>query len=435
MRATVIGGGPAGSEAAWQLAERGVEVELWEMRPDEMTPAHRTGFLGELVCSNSLRGAALETGPGLLKEEMRLLGSLVMICADAHRVPAGDALAVDREGFSRSLTQRITSHPRIRLRRERVNRLPEGPGVVATGPLTHPGLAQAIRSFTGQEHLHFFDAAAPIVTAESINEERVFRASRYGKGEAVYINCPMNEEEYGVFYEQLVGAQRHVPHDFEVDMVFEGCMPVEVMAARGYDTLRYGPLKPVGLIDPRTGQRPYAVVQLRPENSEATMYNLVGFQTALAWNEQKRVFRLIPGLERAEFIRLGVMHKNTFIVSPRVLEATLASRKRPDLYFAGQLIGVEGYVESAATGLIAGANLARQLNGLEAEAPPRETAHGALCRYVTEADPELFQPMNINFGLLPPLPQPIRNKREKKRAMAARALEAAAGFARRWAEI
>lgn len=433
----VVGGGLAGCEAAWQAAERGLRVELYEMRPGRMTPAHRTAALAELVCSNSLRGASLENAPGLLKEEMRRLGSLVMAAADAHRVPAGGALAVDREGFSACITEAVSTHPRIRLRREEVTRLPGDPGgpsaplaVVATGPLTSDALAAAIRAFTGSEYLYFYDAAAPIVTADSIDPQRVFRASRYGKGEGdAYLNCPLTREEYLRFREALTAAEQAPRHDFDRTPFFEGCLPVEEMARRGEDTLRFGPMKPVGLTDPRTGVTPYAVVQLRPDNREGTLYNLVGFQTTLKWGEQVRVFRMIPGLGRAEFVRLGVVHRNLFINSPRLLEATLRARSRPGLFFAGQMTGVEGYVESAASGLVAGINAARVAGGKAPLAFPRETATGALCHYITTADPATFQPMNVAFGLLPPLAEPVRRS-ERKRRLAERALQALEGFRR-----
>lgn len=433
----VVGGGLAGCEAAWQAAERGLAVDLYEMRPGRMTPAHRTPALAELVCSNSLRGASLENAPGLLKEEMRRLGSLVMAAADAHRVPAGGALAVDREGFSRFITEAVSAHPRIRLHRQEVTRLPGDPGgpeaslaVVATGPLTSDALAAAIRDFTGSEHLYFFDAAAPVVTADSIDYQRVFRASRYGKGEGdAYLNCPLTREEYLRFWEALTTAERAPRHDFDRTPFFEGCLPVEEMARRGPETLRFGPMKPVGLADPRTGETPYAVVQLRRDNREGTLYNLVGFQTTLKWGEQVRVFRMIPGLEGAEFARLGVVHRNLFINSPRLLEATLRARFRPGLFFAGQMTGVEGYVESAATGLVAGINAARVAGGQAPLVFPPETATGALCHYITTADPATFQPMNVAFGLLPPPGERVRHS-DRKRWLAERALAALEAFRR-----
>jgi methylenetetrahydrofolate--tRNA-(uracil-5-)-methyltransferase len=421
---TVIGGGLAGCEAAWQAAQRGVPVRLYEMRPVRPTPAHKTDRLAELVCSNSLRGAELDQAAGLLKEEMRRLGSLILQAADAHRLPAGTALAVDREGFAAAVTRAIAEHPLIELVREEVTAIPdEGPVVIATGPLTSDALAEAIRRFTGEEYLSFFDAASPIVSADSIDMSKVFRASRYGRGED-YLNCPMTEEEYEAFWQALVKAEVAERHDFEREMVFEGCLPIEEMARRGRDTLRFGPLRPVGLVDPRTGRQPYAVVQLRQDNAAGTLYNLVGFQTGLKWGEQRRVFRLIPGLERAEFERYGVIHRNTFIKSPRILLPTLQTRRRPDLFFAGQITGVEGYVESAATGIVAGINASRLLQGLEPVVFPPETAVGALCRYITHADPDHFQPMNIAFGLLPPPERRIRDKRRRKLYLARRALAA-----------
>ncbi len=427
----VIGGGLAGSEAAWQAAERGLSVLLYEMRPHRMTPAHRTGDLAELVCSNSLRGAALENAPGLLKEELRRLGSLIMRAADQNRVPGGGALAVDRAGFARSVTEAVEGHPRVRVRREEARSLPEaGVTVVATGPLTSPPLAAAIQAFLGREYLSFYDAAAPIVTRESIDMSRAFTGSRYGKGEAdAYINCPLTEEVYDQFWRALVTAETAPRKEFDPVPFFEGCLPVEEMARRGRETLLFGPMKPVGLVDPRTGRQPFAVVQLRQDNREGTLYNLVGFQTALRWGEQDRVFRMIPALERAEFVRYGVMHRNLFINSPACLRPTLQARRDPRLFFAGQMTGVEGYVESAATGLVAGVNAARLARG---EAPlvfPRETAVGALCHYITTADPATFQPMNIAFGLLPPLEERVRPRAQRKRLLAERALLALERFA------
>jgi len=415
----------AGSEAAWQLARRGVKVELYEMRPHRSTPAHTTGWFAELVCSNSLRAEALTNAVGLLKEEARRLGSLIMACADAHRVPAGGALAVDRERFAAAVTEKLTAEPLVTIHREEVRTLPpDGPVILATGPLTSGALAESIRELTGHEYLYFFDAVAPIVTLDSIDQSRVFRSSRYDKGEPAYLNCPMTREEYERFWEALVTAGRAPLKAFERETHFEGCLPVEIIAARGRDTLLYGPLKPVGLVDPRTGERPYAVVQLRQDNREGTLYNLVGFQTNLKWGEQKRVFRLIPGLENAEFVRYGVMHRNTYINAPLLLKPTLQCRKRPELFVAGQLSGVEGYVESAAAGLVAGINAARLIQGREPLVFPPETAHGALINYIVTADPRNFQPMNVNFGLFPPLPgKRIRRKQERNLAHARRALE------------
>ncbi len=431
---TVIGAGLAGSEAAWQAAERGVRVTLYEMRPRVSTAVHRTGLFAELVCSNSLRGAGLENAVGLLKEEMRRLGSLILREALAHAVPAGGALAVSREEFAAGVTAALTSHPNITVVREEVREIPpDGIVVIASGPLTSAPLAEAIRRFTGEESLAFYDAAAPIVNIETVNMEKVFRASRYGKGEGDdYLNCPLTKEEYEAFYQALVTAEKAVPHNPEDAQVcfFEGCLPVEEIARRGPDALRYGPMKPVGLIDPRTGRRPWAVVQLRQDNAAGTLYNMVGFQTSLKWGEQKRVFRMIPGLENAEFERYGVIHRNTFMKSPRLLYPTGESRQRPGLFFAGQMTGVEGYVESAAGGLVAGINAARRALGQEPVVFPQETAIGALLHYITHADPDHFQPMNIAFGLMPPLEGPkIRDKRARKRALAERALNALADWA------
>ncbi|MBX6352287.1 MAG: FADH(2)-oxidizing methylenetetrahydrofolate--tRNA-(uracil(54)-C(5))-methyltransferase TrmFO [Thermoflavifilum sp.] len=421
---TVIGAGLAGSEAAWQIARQGVPVRLWEMRPVQQTPAHHTGNFAELVCTNSLRSNALTNAVGLLKEEMRRLQSLIMRAADAHAVPAGAALAVDREGFSQAVTEALESHPLVEVVRGEVPEIPaEGITVIATGPLTSASLSDSIRRFIGQDYLYFYDAAAPIVLRESIDMDKVFIASRYNKGEAAYINCPMTEEEFDAFYEALIHAETAPLHDFEEEKYFEGCMPIEVMARRGKMTLLFGPMKPVGLIDPRTGRRPHAVVQLRQDNAAATMLNIVGFQTHLKWGEQKRVFRMIPGLENAEFVRYGVMHRNTFINSPTVLRPTYQTRRREDLFFAGQMTGVEGYVESAASGLVAGINAGRLARGLEPVTMPPTTAIGSLARYITEADPDNFQPMNATFGLFPPLPERIRDKRERAEAMARRALE------------
>ena len=422
---SIIGAGLAGSEAAWQAALRGAEVTLYEMRPEKQTPAHKTGGFAELVCSNSLRGAGLENAVGVLKEEMRRLGSLIMAAADATRVPAGGALAVDRHGFSDYITQRIEAHPQIHVVRTEVQKVPLSEDmvtIVASGPLTEGALADDIARRTGGDSLYFYDAAAPIVSLESVDMTKAYRASRYGKGEAAYINCPMTEAEYRAFYAALVTAEKAPTHGFEKEKFFEGCMPVEVMAARGEDTLLYGPLKPVGLEHPVTGVRPFAVVQLRQDNAEGTLYNIVGFQTHLKWPEQRRVFGMIPGLEHAEFLRYGVMHRNTFLNAPRHLLPTYQLRGEERLLFAGQMTGVEGYVESASSGLVAGINAARLARG---EAPlvfPETTCHGALAHYITTGEAEHFQPMNVNFGLLPPLPQRIRKKREKKQRLAERAL-------------
>jgi len=425
----VIGGGLAGSEAAWQAANRGVEVTLYEMRPQETTPAHHTDKLAELVCSNSLRAASLENAVGLLKEEMRQLGSLIMESADANCLPAGGALAVDREGFSNYITEKIIQHPNITVNREEVKDIPlDAPSVIASGPLTSHSLTEKIQEITGEDYLYFYDAAAPIITLESINQEKVFRASRYDKGEADYINCPMNEEEYNQFWEELTKAERAPLKSFEKEVFFEGCMPVEQMASRGKQTLLFGPLKPVGLTDPKTGKQPYAVVQLRQDNREGTLYNIVGFQTHLKWGEQQRVFSLIPGLEQAEFVRFGVMHRNTFINSPKLLDPSMQMKNYPNIFFAGQITGVEGYVESASNGLVAGINAARMIAGKDLVVFPPTTAHGALCHYITNANPQHFQPMNVTFGLLPPLEQRIKSKRERGAALAKRALSALEKF-------
>ena len=424
---TVIGAGLAGSEAAWQAARRGAEVILYEMRPKSFTPAHKTGGFAELVCSNSLRAAGLENAVGVLKEEMRRLGSLIMEAADATAVPAGGALAVDREGFSRYITEKLCNHPGVAVVHEELDAVPapgDGVVIVATGPLTAGNFAGSVRELTNQEYFHFFDAAAPIVTLESVDMTKAYRASRYGKGEAAYINCPMTESEYRTFWHELVNAQTAPVKDFEAETFFEGCMPVEVMAARGEDTLLFGPLKPVGLEHPVTGERPYAVVQLRQDNAAATLYNIVGFQTHLKWPEQRRVFGLIPGLEGAEFVRYGVMHRNSFINSPLCLLPTYQLKSCPEIYFAGQMTGVEGYVESASSGLVAGINAVRTAEGLEPYVFPPETAHGALAHYITTADPENFQPMNVNFGIMPPLGRVRGGKKKRKQLHAEKALAA-----------
>lgn len=420
----IVGGGLAGSEAAWQAAQRGVKVTLYEMRPKKMTPAHHTGLLSELVCSNSLRAEGLENAAGLLKEEMRKLNSLVISSADKNRVPAGKALAVDRDVFASYISKALVENPLVEIVREEVTQIPEEgvPVIVATGPLTSSALAEEIKKLTGSEHLYFYDAAAPIVTRDSIDMDKVFRASRYDRGTADYLNCPMTEEEYNRFWKSLIEAERHQMKEFEKETYFEGCMPVEEMASRGLQTLLYGPMKPVGLVDPRTGEQPYAVVQLRQDNLSGTLYNLVGFQTSLTWPEQKRVFCLIPGLENAEFVRFGVMHRNTFINSPLALKPTLQLKKNPHIFFAGQITGVEGYVESTSSGLIAGINAANLVQGKELLVFPKTTAHGALCHYITTADPNNFQPMNVNFGLLPPPEKKVKG-RERKIYYSQRALE------------
>ncbi len=419
---TVVGAGLAGSEAAWQLAEMGIPVRLIEMRPNEKTPAHHTEYYGELVCSNSLRAAAVTNAVGLLKEEMRLLGSLIMRCADAHSVPAGGALAVDRMGYAKAVTEAISSHPLITVCARRVDEIPkEGIVIIATGPLTDGALADDIETFCGGEGLHFYDAAAPIVTLESLDMSVIYRASRYGKGEAAYLNCPMNEAEYKAFQKALAEAEVAPVHGFENKKVFEGCMPIEVMAVRGEDTMRFGPLKPVGLPDPRTGRDPYAVVQLRQDNEEGTLFNIVGFQTHLKWGEQRRVFGMIPGLANAEFIRYGVMHRNTYIDSPHLLDATMETRARAGLFFAGQMTGVEGYVESAASGIAAAYAAAKRFRGETPVPFPKETALGALTYYVSHYEGKNFQPMNVNFGLVPPLSARVP-KKEKNAKLAERAL-------------
>ena len=419
----VIGAGLAGAEAAWQIAERGCEVDLYEMRPKVNTPAHKTEYFAELVCSNSLRGATIENAVGLLKEEMRQLKSLVIEAADNTKVPAGGALAVDREGFSKYITDKIKAHPLINVINEEITKIPENEIIViASGPLTSPNLSAEIAKMTGEEYLYFYDAAAPIVAIDSVDMNKVYKASRYGKGDDDYYNCPMNKEEYLLFWNELVNAETAPIKEFEKAIFFEGCMPVEEMASRGVDTLRYGPLKPVGLEHPITGEKPYAVVQLRQDNHAATLYNIVGFQTHLKWPEQKRVFGLISGLENAEFVRYGVMHRNTFINSPKILKPTMQMKDRENIFFAGQITGVEGYVESASSGLIAGINAAKFAQKEELITLQSDTAHGALCQYITNADIKKFQPMNVNFGLLPPLEERIKDKKLKNRTIAERAL-------------
>lgn len=425
----VIGAGLAGSEAAWQIAKQGVAVKLYEMRPVRTTAAHHTDKFAELVCSNSLRGDNLSNAVGLLKEEMRRLDSVILSSADATAVPAGGALAVDRDLFSQEVTRKVNDHPLIDVVREEMTSIPtDGIVVVATGPLTSPDLSKSIAEVAGSDYLYFYDAAAPIVHKESINMDKVYLASRYDKGEAAYINCPMTKEEFEQFYEALISAQTAELKDFEKEMYFEGCMPIEVMAKRGNQTMLFGPMKPVGLPDPRTGKIPYAVVQLRQDNAAATLYNIVGFQTHLKWGEQSRVFKMIPGLENAEFARFGVMHRNTYINSPKALRPTYQSAIRDTLFFAGQITGVEGYVESAAAGLIAGINAGRLARGLNPVVFPEDTAIGSLARYITHASPDNFQPMNATFGLLPPLGERIRDKREKNERISARALASLEGF-------
>lgn len=421
---TVIGAGLAGSECAWQLAQRGIPVTLREMKPEKMTPAHQTADFAELCCSNSLRAAGLENAVGLLKEELRQLGSLIVRCADETAVPAGGALAVDRHGFSRLVTERVKSHPLITVIPGEVTDLPEGEVVVASGPLTSDALADRLLSMLGSEDsaLHFFDAAAPLVSFDSVDMDSGFFASRYDKGTPDYINCPMEKEEYLAFWQELTHAQEAEVHGFEDRNVFEGCMPVEVMARRGEDTLRYGPLKPRGLKDPRTGKEPYAVVQLRKDNADGTIYNLVGFQTHLRFPEQKRVFSMIPALHDARFLRYGVMHRNTYLDSPRLLDRYYRLKAMPRIAFAGQMTGVEGYVESCASGFLAGVETARRLLGQPPIDFPRETAIGALGLYVSNESVGQFQPMNINFGIMPPLDHRVKGKRNKNAQLSQRSL-------------
>ncbi len=421
----VIGAGLAGCEAAWQLAKRGIPVRLHEMKPVKMSPAHHSNTYAELVCSNSLRGDRLENAVGLLKEELRRLDSLIMAAADATRVEAGGCLAVDRQGFSQWITDKINAHPLITVVSGEVTEVPTGPVIVATGPLTSDAMSDAIGAYFGQEdYLHFFDAAAPLVTFESVDMDSAWFASRYDRGTADYINCPMDKEEYDAFYHALITAQEAEVHGFEDKNVFEGCMPVEVMARRGYDTLRYGPMKPVGLKDPRTGKEPYAVVQLRKDNADGSVYNIVGFQTHLKFPEQKRVFSMIPALRNAEFTRYGVMHRNTFLQSPKLLDRFYADRRNPLVAFAGQMTGVEGYVESTASGCLAAIAMAAKVQGKEPPQFPKETAIGALALYVCDESIRDFQPMNVNFGIIAPLNQRIKGKAQKNLVIAQRALEA-----------
>ncbi len=429
MTVHVIGAGLAGCEAAWQLVNRGISVRLYEMKPQKYSPAHHSEKFAELVCSNSLRADLLSNAVGLLKQEMREMNSLIMKSADKHRVPAGGALAVDREAFSQEITDTIRSHPLIEVVSEEVTKLPEEePVIVATGPLTSDGLIPEISRLTGEDYLHFYDAAAPIVAFDSIDMNKVFRASRYDKGEADYLNCPMTKEEYDRFYTELIGAETAVLKEFEKGSVFEGCMPIEAMAKRGEATMLFGPLKPVGLRNPHSDEAPYAVVQLRQDDGAGSLYNIVGFQTNLKWGEQKRVFSMIPGLENAEFVRYGVMHRNTFLNSPKLLDDSYRLKTKPNLYFAGQMTGVEGYAESAASGLTAGLFCGVRLKGRELPSLPKETALGALANYVSNQSITDFQPMNINFGLLPALGVRIRGKREKNEAISQRALEALRGY-------
>lgn len=418
----VIGAGLAGSEAAWQIASRGVKVRLYEMRPVKQTPAHHTENFAELVCTNSLRANQLTNGVGLLKEEMRQLNSVVMQAADKHNVPAGGALAVDRDSFSKAITAAVKNHPNVEVITEEVTSIPSGLTVVATGPLTSDLLAKEIVKFTGNDGLYFYDAAAPIVAKDSLDMDKVYLKSRYDKGEAAYLNCPMTEAEFNAFHKELVNAEMAELHDFEDEKFFEGCMPIEEMASRGAKTMLFGPLKPVGLEDPKTGKEPFAVVQLRQDNAVGDLYNIVGFQTHLKWGEQKRVFSMIPGLENARFVRYGVMHRNTYLRSPEMMTATYQTKARSDLFFAGQMTGVEGYVESAASGLYAGINAARLALGQEPVVFPPETMMGAMAHYITHASKKNFQPINANFGIVPRLKQKIRDKRERNLQLSQRAL-------------
>ena len=418
----VIGAGLAGAEAAWQLAQRGIAVTLYEMKPHKKSPAHHTDTFAELVCSKSLRGDKIENAVGLLKEELRRLDSLIIACADATRVEAGGCLAVDRQGFSDLVTEKIRNHPNITVVSEEVTEVPEGPVIIATGPLTSDTLSKAIGEYFGSGYLHFFDAAAPLVTAESVDMSKAWWQSRYDRGTPDYINCAMDKQQYEVFVEELISAEEAEVHGFEDKRVFEGCMPVEVMARRGQDTLRYGPLKPVGLTDPTTGKEPYAVVQLRQDNAAKSVFNLVGFQTHLKFGEQKRVFSMIPALANAEFVRYGVMHQNTFLQSPKLLDQYYADRRNPMVAFAGQMTGVEGYVESAASGFLASVAMAAKVLGKEMPVFPKETAIGALGLYISDERIENFQPMNVNFSIIAPLEQRIRKKAEKNLAIANRSL-------------
>ncbi|MBO0476861.1 methylenetetrahydrofolate--tRNA-(uracil(54)-C(5))-methyltransferase (FADH(2)-oxidizing) TrmFO [Vagococcus sp. DIV0080] len=423
MKVTVIGAGLAGSEAAFQVAEAGVKVDLYEMRSIKKTPAHHTDKFAELVCTNSLRANNITNAAGLLKEEMRTLNSVIIASADKNQVPAGGALAVDRETFSSDITERVTNHPNITVHHEEILSIPdEGITIIATGPLTSEPLAESIKEFTESEGLYFYDAAAPIIDKNTIDMDKVYLKSRYDKGEAAYLNCPMTKDEFYAFREALVTAEVAPLKSFEKEKFFEGCMPIEVMANRGEKTMTFGPLKPVGLEDPKTGKRPYAVVQLRQDDAAASLYNIVGFQTHLKWGEQKRIIQMIPGLENAEIVRYGVMHRNTFMNSPELLNPTYQSRKRPTLFFAGQMTGVEGYIESAASGLVAGINAARLAKSEEPIIFPQTTAMGSMAHYITHTSGKHFQPMNVNFGIFPELPERIRDKKERYQAIADRAL-------------
>ena len=419
---TVLGAGLAGSECAWQLARRGIRVRLWEMKPEKMSPAHRSPYFGELVCSNSLRSDELTNAVGLLKAEMRAMDSLIMASADANKVAAGGALAVDREGFARQITETLEQHPNVEIIRKEALDIPDGEVVIATGPLSSDAIAEKIASLCPDSDLHFYDAVAPIVTLDSVDMDSAFFASRYDKGTADYVNCPMDKEEYLAFVRELVSAKEASVHGFDDGGVFEGCMPVEVMARRGVDTLRYGPMKPVGLIDPRTGRENYAVVQLRRDNADGTIYNIVGFQTHLTWGEQKRVFSMIPALRNAEFVRYGVMHRNTYLNSPKLLDRYYRLRSDPRISFAGQMTGVEGYVESAASGMLVGIETAARVLGLESVDFPQETAIGALGLYISGGSVGDFQPMNINFGIIKPLEYRVKGKRNKNAEISNRSL-------------
>ncbi|OUB75487.1 methylenetetrahydrofolate--tRNA-(uracil(54)-C(5))-methyltransferase (FADH(2)-oxidizing) TrmFO [Bacillus thuringiensis serovar zhaodongensis] len=424
----VIGAGLAGSEAAYQIAKRGVQVRLYEMRPVRQTPAHHTDKFAELVCSNSLRANTLTNAVGVIKEEMRLMDSVIIRAADECSVPAGGALAVDRHEFAAKVTEYVKNHPNVTVVNEELTEIPEGPTIIATGPLTSPDLAAQLKELTGEDYFYFYDAAAPIVEKDSIDMNKVYLKSRYDKGEAAYLNCPMTEEEFDRFYEALIAAETVPLKEFEKEIFFEGCMPVEVMASRGRQTLVFGPMKPVGLEDPKTGQTPYAVVQLRQDDAAGTLYNIVGFQTHLKWGPQKEVLQLIPGLENAEIVRYGVMHRNTFINSPNLLRPTYQYKQRDDLFFAGQMTGVEGYVESAASGLLAGINAARLVQGEEPVVLPSVTAMGSMANYITATNAKNFQPMNANFGLFAPLEKKIKKKAERNEAYATRALETIQNF-------
>ena len=419
---TVLGAGLAGSECAWQLARRGIRVRLWEMKPEKMSPAHQSPYFGELVCSNSLRSDELTNAVGLLKAEMRAMDSLIMASADANKVAAGGALAVDREGFARQITETLEQHPNVEIIRKEALDIPDGEVVIATGPLSSDAIAEKIAALCPDSDLHFYDAVAPIVTLDSVDMDSAFFASRYDKGTADYVNCPMDKEEYLAFVKELVSAKEAPVHGFDDGGVFEGCMPVEVMARRGVDTLRYGPMKPVGLIDPRTGRENYAVVQLRRDNADGTIYNIVGFQTHLTWGEQKRVFSMIPALRNAEFVRYGVMHRNTYLNSPKLLDRYYRLRSDPRISFAGQMTGVEGYVESAASGMLVGIETAARVLGLESVDFPQETAIGALGLYISGGSVGDFQPMNINFGIIKPLEYRVKGKRNKNAEISNRSL-------------